>query len=179
MREWKIGLLGALKHLSWTKKFGKLSWQGQFFLTNLGKIGLTKNVMLTKKQQKLCVKFLKAAKENFWNNLDVKEITDHKFFWKTVKPNFSGKTLKDEIITLVKVGKTILEESELAKCFYNYFESFVEGLDLKIQQSSWKCNQNYPSIEKIKSSISLTQTFSFAFCEQWCHFIENCQTKCT
>ena len=73
------------------------------------------------KQQKFCVKLLKTTKKNFQNNLDVKEISGHKLFLKTVKPNFPDKTLKDEIITLVKVGKIILEKSGLVKHFYNYF----------------------------------------------------------
>ena len=81
VREW-------LKQLSWIKKFVKLPWGGHIFLTNLGKIDLTKIVMLTKKQGRLCVKLLKKTKKNFHNNLDVKKIVDNKFFLKRYNPIF-------------------------------------------------------------------------------------------
>ena len=46
-------------------------------------------------QRNFCVKFIKETKMNFQNNLNVNWITD-KSFWKTVKPSFTEKTLKDE-----------------------------------------------------------------------------------
>ena len=55
-----------------------------------------------KKQRNLCVKLLKKAKRTFYNTLDVKKISDNKTFWKTIKPNFTEKTIKDQKITLVE-----------------------------------------------------------------------------
>ena len=116
---------------------------------------------------------LKTVKKNLNNNLVVKKITDNKLFWKTLKPNVTDKTLKDERITLVEDGKIISEESKFAKLFSNYFGSTAEGLDLERPEISQKYNnpvenairtfENHPSIVQIKSNTSPTQKFSFIF----------------
>ena len=49
-----------------------------------------------KKQRNYCVNLLKNTKKDFYNNLNVTKVTDNKQFWKTVKPTFTDKTLKDE-----------------------------------------------------------------------------------
>ena len=61
------------------------------------------------------VKLIKKTKRNFHNNLNVNKITDNKSFWKTVKPSFNEKTLKDEKIVLVENHTTISEENEVAE----------------------------------------------------------------
>ena len=55
-----------------------------------------------KRQRNSCMKLLRKTKKEYYNNLDVKYITENKLFWKTVKPSFTDKTLKDERITLVE-----------------------------------------------------------------------------
>ena len=37
------------------------------------------------KQRNLCVTMLRKAKKNYFNNLNVRNITDNKQFWNTVK----------------------------------------------------------------------------------------------
>ena len=68
-----------------------------------------------KKQRYICVKLLQKAKKDFFNNLDVKRVTDNKQFWKKVKPCLTDKTLKDERITLIENDKKVLDERELVK----------------------------------------------------------------
>ena len=41
-----------------------------------------------KKQRNYCNRLFKREKRNYFNNLSLKEITDNKKFWKTVKPFF-------------------------------------------------------------------------------------------
>ena len=53
-----------------------------------------------KRQTNFCVKLLKKAEKEFYNNLNVKYISENKLFWKTVKPSFTDKTLEDERIAL-------------------------------------------------------------------------------
>ena len=43
------------------------------------------------KQQNYCVSLLRKFKREYYNNLDVKNITDNKTFWKTIKPFLSDK----------------------------------------------------------------------------------------
>ena len=60
-----------------------------------------------KRQINLCVKLLRKSKKVFYNNLNVRRMTDNRKFWQTIKPNFTDKTLKDERIILVDGGKAI------------------------------------------------------------------------
>ena len=70
-----------------------------------------------KKQRYICVKLLQKAKKEFFNNLDVKRVTDNKHFWKKVKSCLTDKTLKDERITLIENDKKVSDERELVKIF--------------------------------------------------------------
>ena len=53
------------------------------------------NELAYKRQRNFCTELIKKTKRNFYNNLNVNKITDNKSFWKTVKPSFTEKTLKD------------------------------------------------------------------------------------
>ena len=64
------------------------------------------------KQRNKCVSFLGKSKKNYFANLNEKNITDKKSFWKTVKPFLSKKVHLPEIINLTK------EENNY---FYNKF----------------------------------------------------------
>ena len=69
------------------------------------------------KQRNICVKLLQKTKKDFFNNLNVKQVTDNKQFWKTVKPCLTNKTLKDEKIALIENEKVVSDETELVKLF--------------------------------------------------------------
>ena len=55
--------------------------------------------VVDKKQRNKCAKLLWKTKKKFFNNLDIKRVTDNKQFWKTVKPCLTNKTTKVERIT--------------------------------------------------------------------------------
>ena len=59
------------------------------------------NPMAYKRQKNLYVIFLRKSKKVFYNNINVKRITDKRNFWQTIKPSLTDKTFKDERITLV------------------------------------------------------------------------------
>ena len=65
-------------------------------LNKLRKFNCPENQLAYKRQRNYCVKLLKRSKKDFYNNLNVIKVTDNKHFWKTIKPNFTGKILKDE-----------------------------------------------------------------------------------
>ena len=83
-----------------------------------------------KRQRNFCVKLLRKTKKEFYNNLNVKYITENKLFLKTVKPSFTDKTLKDERITLVENNKVVSDESELVEIFCKYFGNIVQNLGI-------------------------------------------------
>ena len=62
------------------------------------------------KQRNTCVKLLRKTKKDFFNNLDVKCVTDNKQFWKTVKQCLTDKTLKSKRITLIESEKVVSDE---------------------------------------------------------------------
>ena len=43
-----------------------------------------------KKQRNFCLKLLRQTKEKYFNNINVKKVSDNKTFWKSVKPFFSN-----------------------------------------------------------------------------------------
>ena len=57
------------------------------------------------KQRNLCVTMVRKAKKNYFNNLNVRNITDNKQFRKAVKSFFSNKVGNNERITLIEGGK--------------------------------------------------------------------------
>ena len=91
-----------------------------------------------KKQRNFCVNLLRRTKKNFYNNLDVKQITDNRLFWKTVKPCLSDKTLKNGKIVLVEKEEVISNDVEIAKIFNEYFGNIVENLDISRLNESQK-----------------------------------------
>ena len=73
---------------------------------------------------------VQKAKKNYFNNFNVRNITDIKQFWNTVKPFFSSKVGDNEIVTLIDRGKIISEDREVAETFKPYFETIVENLGI-------------------------------------------------
>ena len=94
-------------------------------LDKYGKDNSAGNLFAYKRQRNLCVKLLRKSKKVFYNNLNVKRITDSRKFWQTVKRSFTDKTLKDERTTLVDGGKVIIEQKDVVKKFKDHFEKIV------------------------------------------------------
>ena len=89
------------------------------------------NELEYKRQRNFRTTLIKKTKRNFYNKLNVNKITDNKSFWKTVKPSFTEKTLKDEKIVLTENDTTFSEENKIAEIFRSYFDGIVDGLKIK------------------------------------------------
>ena len=108
-----------------------------------------------KKQRNACVKLLQKIKKDFFNNLDLKRVTDNKQFWKTVKSCLTYKTLTE-------IEKVVSDERELVKMFNEYFSNIASNLDIQRPPSitlnhdpvlnSIKKFEIHPSILEIKKS---------------------------
>ena len=123
-------------------------------------------------QRNLCKKLLKSTKRTYFNNLDIRKVTDNRTFWKTVVPLFSNKFSKSEKINLTEGNKTISNDDELCRVFNNFFSKIVD--ELKIPNiSNYKIDntndplkealryfENHPSITNIKSK-SFDTNFTF------------------
>ena len=64
------------------------------------------------KQRNLCVTMLRKSKKYYFNNLNVRNITDNIQFWKTVKSFFSIKVGANERITLIEEEKVVSKMKE-------------------------------------------------------------------
>ena len=73
------------------------------------------------KQRNYCVKLIRESKIKYFGNLNVKDITDNKNFWKTVGSNFCSKKPINENISLWEKNRLIIDEKSIAKVFYDYF----------------------------------------------------------
>ena len=56
-----------------------------------------------KKQRNFCLNLLRKTKKDYFSDLDIKNITDNKAFWKTIKPYFSNKALNSSSLILYKI----------------------------------------------------------------------------
>ena len=81
-----------------------------------------------KRQIKFCVKLLKKTEKEFYNKLNIKYISENKLFWKTIKPYFTYKTLKDERIAFAENNRVNSDESKLVEIFSKYFGNAVQNL---------------------------------------------------
>ena len=64
-------------------------------------------------QRNLCKKLLKNTKRTYFNNLDIRKVTDNRTFWKTALPLFCNKFSKSDKINLTEGNKTISNDDEL------------------------------------------------------------------
>lgn len=72
---------------------------------------------------------IRKREKQFYGGLDIKDVTDNKKFWKTIKPLFSDKTkLSNNHITRDK--KVVTDNSEIAKTLNSYFINVVKSLEI-------------------------------------------------
>ena len=61
----------------------------------------------------------------------MKNITDNKKFWQTMKPFFGNSSSVKNKITLVEGDEVISDEKKVADTFSDFFDQAVSSLDLK------------------------------------------------
>ena len=85
------------------------------------------------KQRKNCVILLRNFTKACYSNLNFKNISGNKKFWKTTKSCFSHKSINFENISLTKNGKLLINNFEkyLSECFQN----LVPKLDIKLAKT--------------------------------------------
>ena len=130
------------------------------------------------KQRNICVSILRKAKRSYFENLDIKNLSDNRKFWGTVKPLFSNKVRSNDYITLNKNDLLIRNEYKIANIFNTFFVNIVPNLGIEIDQQylsnvsnisdpvekAIKKYQKHPSISiinKMVSSVENEASFSF------------------
>ena len=129
-----------------------------------------------KKQINFYVNLFRKTKTEYFQKLNVKDLSDNRKFWKTIKPFFSNKGLNSNKLMLKENNRLITEEKELATVMNTFFVNITESLDLKKDDdsslnpiNSEKINdipekhKNYPSAQKISQTFMTNDKFSFKF----------------
>ena len=128
-----------------------------------------------RRQRNLCVKLFRTEKKRYYNNLDVKLITDNNKFWKTVKPLFSDKIKTQKKIVLVENDEVISDDRQVAEIFNNYFVTVSETLGIAENLDNVRSTEgiidpvekaiekyaNHPSIKTILTRFPVVAGFSF------------------
>ena len=128
-----------------------------------------------KKQKIFCSRLYKKERNKFYSKLDIKNFTDNKQFWKTMKPFLSDKCNNASKISLVHKNNVISEDQELANTFNDFFEHAVDNLGIKEYASDENNNlisndpidnvilkyKNHPSIIMINQNVSFESRFNF------------------
>ena len=128
------------------------------------------------KQCNYVVSILKKEENDFYGNLDISKVTNHRVIWKIVKPKISDKVKIHSKITLAEDDKILSQDAEIAKTFNEYFinipilnmpnnQSFstqTRSLEENTISGIIERYKDHPSINLIKSKNScLSYTFSF------------------
>ena len=107
-----------------------------------------------KKQRNYCVSLFRKEKKSFFENLDTKNITDNKKFWKTVKPFLANKISSNRNkITLTQKDEIISCSKDVAEIFNTYFVNAVSNFGIVINKSLLgnSVETNDPTVNIIES----------------------------
>ena len=82
------------------------------------------------KQRNYCLSLLRKTKTQYYSNIDEKNVTDNKAFWKTVKPFFSDKITSKEKITLIEENEIVSNDENTAQVLNTFFLNIVGSLNI-------------------------------------------------
>ena len=119
-----------------------------------------KNWNSYKKQRNFCLKLLRQTKEKYFNNINVKKVSDNKTFWKSVKPFFSNKGLNSNNILLVEENEIVNDDGKIATIMNRYFTNIAKHKNFKVNKISHREElvnildtfKYHKSVQKIKLS---------------------------
>ena len=112
-----------------------------------------------KRQRNLCSNLLKESKKRHFNNLNVKDVTENKQFWRTKKPFFTEKSKTTNNIILTENNQTMREDRKICQIFNTYFTNITKDLKLR-QVDESQSFENEESCRLIRENYS-GGSFSF------------------
>ena len=129
-----------------------------------------------KKQRNFSVNLLRKTKTEYFQKLNVKDLSDNRKFWKTIKPFFSNKGLNSNKLMLKENNRLITDEKELATVMNTLIVNITESLDLKKDDDSsldlinsenindiLEKHKHHPSVQEISQTFMTNEKFSFKF----------------
>ena len=83
-----------------------------------------------RKQRNLIVKINRRMKKAYFKNLDLKDVTKSKQFWKTLKPMFSDSSVVSEKIVFIENDEVIRDDQAISEHFSHYFANITDTLKI-------------------------------------------------
>ena len=128
-----------------------------------------KNWEKYQKQRNFCVDLLRKTKTEYFKNLHVKDLSENRKFWKTIKPYLSNKGVNSNKLLLTKKGNLVRDERELGTVMNNFFINITKDLELKKDSKGKRNNledilkafESHLSIGKIKKLLILLKSSLF------------------
>ena len=114
-----------------TKKLRKEVMTRSRLRKNYNKNRTYENWSNYKKQRNIYTNILKKTKTDYFNNIDIKNITDNKRFWAAVKPFLADKSKTCNNIISNENDKSMKDGKEIANKFNKYFANIIKKLNLK------------------------------------------------
>ena len=158
-----------------SKELRKKMMHRKIFLNKYNEDKTDENLAAYKRQRNKCVKILRKAKYNYYQNLDLKNLTDNRKFWKTIKPVFTDKVQVSQSIILIENGEMVTDDLKIAEIFNDYFANITQDLEITdtgayllpsigIKDPVDRAVEKYknrPSIKKIKECFEYSESFNF------------------
>ena len=129
-----------------------------------------------KKQRIFLLNLLRKAKAEYFQKLNVKDLSDERKFWKIMKLFFSNKGLNSNKLTLKENKLLITEEKEWTTVTNTFFVNITESLDLKKDNASslnpinsenindiLERHKHHASVHEISQIFKTNEKFSFKF----------------
>ena len=82
------------------------------------------------KQRNYCVSLLRKTKTQHYSNLDEKNVTDNKAFWKKVKPFLSDRIMYKGKITLIEEDEIVSNDEETTQVLNTFFSNVLVSLNI-------------------------------------------------
>ena len=89
------------------------------------------------------------AKRNYYNDLDLNNVTDNRKFWKTIRPLFANKIKVKNKITLNEDSKSTKDDQKVANIFNSFFENTASSHKIS-------CNKSLPQTRDISKIVEHT-----------------------
>ena len=130
--------------------------------------GVTIIGQIIKKQRNFCVNLLRKTKAEYFQNLNIRDFSDNRKLWKTIKSYFTNKELNSNKLLLKEKGNPVSNEKQLATIMNSFLIDVTKDLERKEDNESnvntledmLDAFNSDPSIERIKP-LNLMKSFHF------------------
>lgn len=120
-----------------------------------------------KRSRNNCVTLLRSTKRNYYRNLNMKNLSGNREFWKQTKPLISKKSAGNSKIILKENNRYLTNDQEIANIMNHYFVNITDSLNLNLEHKIDDIDEitekykDHPSIVKIKRHHNQTSDHIF------------------